>query len=141
MAPTITKWQDFFLYIYLKWKVCSSDKTFKTSRQNVLCSYSVIIEVDTQSGFKYIAFQSFHIFKNFLWEHVPDPPPPQFYDPTVCHSCLMKVEQTPSSSSIENPVYMNFGTFLAQRHQTRIKRHIQNYSFLTTRKMLQSAGW
>ena len=40
-----------------------------------------------------------------------------------------------------NPVYMNFGTFQAQRHQTSIKRHIQNYSFLTTRKMLQSAGW
>ena len=36
----------------------------------------VIIEVDTQSGFKYIAFQSFHIFKNFLWEHVSDPQPP-----------------------------------------------------------------
>lgn len=42
----------------------------------MLCSYSVIIEVDTQSGFKYIAFQSFHIFKNFLWEHVSDPQPP-----------------------------------------------------------------
>ena len=66
----------------------------------------------------------------------PPSPPRPVYDPTVCHSCLMKVDQTHSSSPIENPVYMSFGTFLAQRHQTSIKRHIQNYSFLTTRKML-----
>ena len=77
----------------------------------------------------YIAFQSFHILKNFLWEHVSTPPPPLVYDPTLYtlyHSCLMKVEQTRTSSPIENPVYMSFGTFLAQRHQTSIKK-LYNY--------------